>query len=70
MTQTNQILQYLQWGHTITALEAASTPFNCMRLAARIKDLRNQGHTINSETVNNNGKSYSRYSLVKQGKLF
>mgnify|MGYP005832084513 FL=1 len=70
MTQANQILQYLQWGHTITALEAARTPFNCMRLAARINDLRNKGHTIHSETVNNNGKSYSRYTLIKPGKLF
>jgi hypothetical protein len=37
--------------------------FNCFRLAARIKDLRNEGVAINSELVHKDGKKYSKYFM-------
>jgi hypothetical protein len=46
------------------------TPFDalaearCMRLAARVSDLRADGYTIDSELVTTNGKRYARYTLV------
>tara|TARA_R110000824_G_scaffold64288_6_gene168105 strand:+ start:1572 stop:1826 length:255 start_codon:yes stop_codon:yes gene_type:complete len=45
----------------------------CFRLAARIKDLRDEGHNIVTETVRDNGKRYAGYYIVinrKQSTLF
>lgn len=65
-SQTNQILAHLQSGGSITPLEALER-FGCLRLGARILDLRNAGHCINSELVHDQhtGKRYARYSLVR-----
>jgi hypothetical protein len=46
------------------------TPFDalaearCMRLAARVSDLRADGYTIDAELVTSNGKRFARYRLV------
>ena len=46
------------------------TPFDalaearCMRLAARVSDLRADGYAIAAELVTTNGKRYARYTLV------
>lgn len=45
MTQTDKILLYMQTEGEITPLDALRE-FNCMRLAARISDLRKAGHKI------------------------
>ena len=45
MTQNKLILQHLEEGHSITAIEALRD-FGCFRLASRINDLRNQGNLI------------------------
>jgi hypothetical protein len=37
--------------------------FNCFRLAARVKDLRDQGVNIRSELVHKDGKKYSKYFM-------
>ena len=50
MTQSNQILKYLENGHSLTPRKAM-VEFGVMRLAARIKDLRDDGHAIKSERV-------------------
>ena len=64
-SQSEQILKYLQAGNALTPLEAMHK-FNCLRLGARIYDLRQQGYVINSLMIKDDisGKRYARYSLV------
>jgi hypothetical protein len=68
--QTTQILDWLQSGHSITPLEAL-TRFNCLRLGARIWDLKNEGYNIQSELVKDpeTGKRYCEYRIANGGKL-
>lgn len=59
MSQSSQILNHLNAYGSITSLEAINS-FGCTRLAARIKDLEDDGYTIPRETVevvNRNGKT-------------
>lgn len=63
MSQNEEILNMLK-RQPITALDAAK--IGCMRLAARIHDLRMQGHVITTEPVNVNGKQFARYYLMKR----
>jgi hypothetical protein len=62
MTQTEQILAELKRG-PITPLEALEK-CGCLRLAARVSDLKAAGHTILTERVSANGKTYARYRLA------
>lgn len=39
-----------------------------MRLAARINDLRADGHVIGTEMLNKNGKKFAQYYLIKEKK--
>jgi hypothetical protein len=64
MSQTNEILAYMS-KKPITPIEALKK-FGCLRLAARINDLRDAGHFINTELVKKNGKKFARYSLIKE----
>jgi hypothetical protein len=50
MTQSEKILRYLSNGHSLTPRKA-QVEFGVMRLAARIKDLRDDGHAVRSEMV-------------------
>ena len=60
-SQNKQIKEYLDHGNKITSLDALEM-FGCMRLAARINDLKKQGMQIGSKTVvAPNGKRYSQY---------
>lgn len=68
MAQTQQILEYMELNGSITPLEALYK-IGCLRLGARIYDLKHEGHLIRSENVSNNGKTYARYSLVKKEKV-
>jgi len=63
-SQCTAILKYLKRGRGLTALEAIQR-FQTLRLAARIKDLREEGHPIQTEIVTdrNTGKRYARYRL-------
>lgn len=45
MTQCEKVLEYMKDFGSITPLEAMQD-IGCMRLAARIADLREQGHPI------------------------
>ena len=64
MSQNKQILKYLQDGNSITPIEALSK-FDCLRLAARISDLRDKGFNIQTiEEIGTNGKRYARYFYV------
>jgi hypothetical protein len=62
MTQIQSILDHLKQA-PITPLEALEQ-YGCFRLAARIKDLREQGHTIHTKTkILTNGKIVAQYWL-------
>lgn len=65
-TQTQLILRMLHnaGAYGITPLDALREA-GCFRLAARISDLRAQGHVITSEMVTlPTGKRVARYRLV------
>ena len=59
-TQTERILNYLKQGKGLTPITALNK-FGCFRLAARIADLRKDGHTIFTDTIIKNGKSFANY---------
>lgn len=63
-SQKRRILEYLKEGNGITSLDALRL-FDCLRLASRINDLRNDGWDIKTEMVTDNrsGKRYARYTL-------
>lgn len=63
MTQNEQILAHLR-KKSITAFEAAVC-YQIMCLAERIRDLRRKGHNILTTNVEQNGKRFARYSLIK-----
>lgn len=64
MSQATDILAHMKKGRAITPLEALDL-FGCFRLAARVRDLRDEGHSIHTEEVElPNGKRIARYSLV------
>ena len=61
MNQNIQILAHLR-NHSLTALGALEY-FSCFRLAARINELRSNGHPIESKLVKIRGKMVARYTL-------
>lgn len=62
-TQCAQILAHLESGKTITPLEALQE-YGCFRLGARIFDLKSEGHPIERDFVEVNGKRFAEYSLA------
>lgn len=65
MSQTTQILRHLAKGKTLTPLEALER-FGCLRLAARVNDLRLRGHRIDTDIVQTKGGAkIARYSLCR-----
>ena len=64
-SQNKQILSHLR-SQTITAFEALQL-YGCLRLAARIKDLREAGNEINTVMVEvGKGKRIAEYTLIKE----
>lgn len=68
MTQTDMILRHLQDFGSITALDAMRD-YGCMRLGARIWDLKRAGHDIRTtfESAQNrygDKVSYARYTMT------
>ena len=61
-SQTACILRLLQAGSSVTAMKALQM-FGCARLAARILDLRKQGHVILQTMVESGGKRFASYRL-------
>ena len=63
MTQCESILHYMKSRpiDPVTALRV----FRCFRLAARVKELRAQGHPIVTEMKEEGGKRYATYRLAK-----
>ncbi|MEA4876806.1 hypothetical protein SDC9_128298 [bioreactor metagenome] len=60
--QCEQLQEALERGERITALEALRR-FGCLRLSARIYDLKKRGVPIESETVKRNGKQFKEYFM-------
>ena len=64
MSQEDQIREWLEAGNAITPLGALRM-FGCMRLSARIYDLRRTGMEISATTVkSSNGKHYASYKKL------
>lgn len=62
MSQCTDILNHLK-NAPLTALEALNK-YGCFRLASRITDLRQQGHHIETQTIElPNGKHVAQYHL-------
>ena len=61
-SQEQQILEHLQKGKSLTAMEALAK-FGVFRLAARVRDLRASGHPVRTimETDKRTGKRWARY---------
>ena len=62
-TQNQRILAHLKAGHRLTPLEALDR-FGCMRLGARIWDLRQEGHDIRDRLVSRGGAHVAQYWLA------
>ena len=61
-TQELQVLRYLNAGNSLTSLEALKL-FGCMRLAAVVNALRQQGYRIETQMIGESGKRYADYRL-------
>jgi phosphate/sulfate permease len=62
-SQSKQIIRYLQQGNSLTSLDALRL-FGCMRLGARIYDLRAQGYPIEGKIITTaSGKRVAQYCL-------
>jgi hypothetical protein len=62
-TQTKAILRHMRSGYEITALEALKL-FNCMRLAARIADIKEMGIDIADRWITrDDGVRFKAYRL-------
>lgn len=65
-TQNRQIFEWLKNGNRVNQLMSYEQ-FGCTRLAARIYDLKQMGHTIGKYTiVTPNKKQYAEYYLQKE----
>ena len=65
-SQNKQIKAWLESGKSLTPLDALAL-FNSFRLGARVFDLKNDyGMNIKTEMIEENGKRFARYSLVKE----
>ncbi len=61
MKQTEQILAHLRKG-TLTPIDALNNS-GVFRLAARVKDLRDQGHDVVTIRETQGEKTFARYML-------
>lgn len=62
--QSAQILKALKNGEKLTHLDAERR-FNCLRLGARIYDLKQKGYPIETEMITvPSGKRVAQYSMV------
>ncbi len=61
-SQSDRILRHLVTGRSLTPLGALER-FRCLRLAARVRELRDAGYRITTNTVKRNGKQYASYAM-------
>ena len=62
MSQNADILEALKAGSFITPISALQD-YGCMRLAARIDNIRKMGIQVRTEIIERRGKRFARYSL-------
>lgn len=62
LTQCQMILNHMQTKGAITPIDAL-TLYGCMRLAARIADLRREGYEIETEIRETPTSRYAAYKL-------
>lgn len=62
MSQSDMILAHLQAGESITPMEALKE-YGIFRLAARIRDIREAGHDVQTVMEGEGDKKWARYSL-------
>lgn len=63
MTQTMQVLSHLK---RKSLTQADAIKFGCYRLAARVLELRGQGHEIRTEMEPHEGGKHARYFLKRR----
>lgn len=61
-SQNKTLLRLMKQGKKITAFDALRD-VGCMRLGARISELRRDGHPIADEWIESNGKRFKRYFI-------
>lgn len=67
-SQTENILAHLQSGTSLTAIDSLNL-YGCLRLAARVHDLRELGHNIAMVKIETpSGKRVGRYTLLPPAK--
>jgi hypothetical protein len=66
MSQVEWILWALR-RRPLTPMEALKG-CGCFRLAARIQELRKEGHLIAADRAEQDGKVFARYTLIKEKK--
>jgi hypothetical protein len=63
-SQKQLVLEYLEKGNTITPIEALNM-FGTFRLASRINELRDEGHSIKTiRHITHSGKSVAMYHMT------
>lgn len=67
-SQNEAVLQYLRDNSGITPIHAIKK-LGVLRLSARIHDLRAQGHTIYTQMVTHNKKTFAYYRLKERGSV-
>lgn len=60
MTQVQQIKAHLDKGWRLTPMHALRS-FGCMRLAARIHDIRNEGYPVNVTMIKVGDRMVAQY---------
>ncbi len=65
LSQCEDILEVLRTGQPLTPMDALAR-FRCFRLAARIYDLRRDGHNIARTWGTNGEKRWAVYRLLKE----
>ena len=61
---TSKLESWLMRGYGITPLQALEK-WGCMRLSARIEELRKSGYPIVTEMAKLNGKTFARYRMSR-----
>ena len=68
MSQKADILRHLQTHGSISPMTALER-FGCFRLAARVRDLRAEGHAIETKMTERNGKEFAVYRMENKEQL-
>lgn len=66
--QNKKILAYMRAHGSISPLEALDNGINCMRLSARIFDLKKQGFQIITKREHISSMWFARYYLMEEEK--